>query len=313
MDRKKVLSQLLLVVCCFSLQTVEGTKCTANTTAMDIVKGMNLANKVYVITGGDSGLGYANAMALASVQARIIILSYDVDGSGAAAAANITNATGNTDISLVQIDLSNFTSVKLAAENVLLLATKIDVVICDAGLGSYPRSLSLVTKDGFDRIWQVNLLGHVLLNQLLLPAVRKSSGRFIMVASDSSMYACAWGNLPNNCTDIENIASHIHEPPPGAPDAINSLGVNASDYGLSKFAEIFWTSDFARRQANSSVIAVSLHPGFVWTPMAVRYITITTVAFLKYFIAFFDCKLCSLKIIQEEMPMRNGALYLFFL
>jgi len=49
-----------------------------------------------VLTGGDSGIGlFETALALASINASVIILSHDAKGSGAAAVANITALTPN--------------------------------------------------------------------------------------------------------------------------------------------------------------------------------------------------------------------------
>ena len=51
--------------------------------------------ETHVLTGGDSGIGFETALALASINASVIILSYDAKGSGAAAVANITALTHN--------------------------------------------------------------------------------------------------------------------------------------------------------------------------------------------------------------------------
>eukprot|EP00039_Didymoeca_costata_P011340 m.158471 g.158471 ORF g.158471 m.158471 type:complete len:370 (+) comp15137_c0_seq4:3567-4676(+) len=257
-------------------------KCTLNTTAMDVVQGVDLMGSVVVMTGGDSGIGYENAMALASAGATLVLLSYDAKGSGASAAANITKATGNKDISVIGIDLSSFQSVRAAAENILSAVDKIDVVICDAGLGHNPSGLNPITADGYERLWevtrtnyhflvqfyfaQVNLLGHVLLSDLLLPSVRKTQGRFVMVSSDAALDPCSWGNLPNDCTDVKNIPVYAHK----SPNGTNPEGVWATNYALGKYVEIFWTAELARRETanNTGIIAVSLDPGFVNTSMS---------------------------------------------
>ena len=88
--------------------------CTANTTAAEVIRGRDLTDRTVAITGGDSGIGFETALALASVNATVVILSYDPVGRGAAAAANITAATGNRKVEVVALDLSSLVSWRMA-------------------------------------------------------------------------------------------------------------------------------------------------------------------------------------------------------
>ena len=95
------------------------TPCNANSTAMDMVRGNDMDGATVVLTGGDSGIGYQTSLALASIGAKVVILSYDAAGRGAAACANITQLTGNTAVSAIGIDLSSLANVRTAAAAVL--------------------------------------------------------------------------------------------------------------------------------------------------------------------------------------------------
>ena len=96
---------------------------------------LHMAGKTVVITGGDSGIGLGVAMGLASAGAELIMLGFH-EGK-AAAAANITRATGNSAIKVVApFDLSSLQSVRSAAHRVLDLAPSIDVLVCDAGVNT---------------------------------------------------------------------------------------------------------------------------------------------------------------------------------
>lgn len=261
--------------------------CGGKTTAMDMVQGRDLAGQVHVITGGDSGLGYEAAVAIASRNATLILLSYDAAGHGADAAANITKATGNAAVSVLPIDLSSFASVRTTAKALVAQAPHIDVLINDAGIACVAVDvlgcvgLSRLTDDGYERVIETNYLGHFLLTELLLPTLRQSKGRVVNVASDSSNIACLWaakgagnGCMDNGAEDLVKTPVPLAPPSPsGAYPAgepvNNSFHIPASYYGVSKYMMITWTAELARREsaAGSGVTAFVLHPGAVATPM----------------------------------------------
>lgn len=209
---------------------------------------------------------------MAEVNATLVILSYDAAGNGAAAAANITAATGNRAVSVVQLDLSTFGSVRAGAAVVLGKLTRIDVLICDAGIIAPPRGLPPATQDGFDRVVEVNFVGHVLLIDLLLPLLRYTAGRVIHVSSSASFYPCAWGNLPGawslECVGLGRLDGDARSTPTGT----NQFNVTASNYALTKFMQVFHANELAIREHEygppaGHVLAFSLHPGLVATPM----------------------------------------------
>jgi NAD(P)-dependent dehydrogenase (short-subunit alcohol dehydrogenase family) len=268
---------------------VSAISCTDNTTAAEVIIGRDLTGQIQVLTGGDSGIGYQTALALASANASLIIASYDVDGTGATAAAAISETTGNTKIAVVPLDLSSLASVAACAAAVMDLVTInkspfereatdgawIDVLLCDAGIDE-PHTPE-PTADGFDEVIEVNFIGHVALIEALLPLLRQSpnGGRVVEVASVASFSACDWGNYPSDCTDLENFPSEVAVSP---VPAMNSLGVNASNYGFSKYAMVFHAAELAKREASLTVaggssggggglLAFSLHPGLVATAM----------------------------------------------
>ena len=103
-------------------------------------RGLRMAGKTVVLTGGDSGIGLGVAMGLASAGAELIMLGYH-EGKAKEAAANITRATGNTAIRVVApFDLSSLQSVRSVAARVLALAPSIDVLVCDAGVNTERES-----------------------------------------------------------------------------------------------------------------------------------------------------------------------------
>lgn len=244
-------------------------------TARTVVKGADLTGQVHVLTGGDSGIGYEAAMALGTVHASLIIASYDADRKGAAACSNITAKTG-AECRVVAVDLSSLASVRACAAAVLKLTSRIDVFVADAGIacaqtsGKYSGNgcvdLSAVTPDGFERVVETDYLGHFLMIELLLPTLRKSKARIINVASSSSNYACVWANhigAKGACMDTDQLQDRVTLPPKGT----NTFAIPASNYGVSKYLQIFHAAELARREKANGITAFSLHPGVVGTSM----------------------------------------------
>lgn len=238
-------------------------KCGAGDSAAGIAAGRDLTGQVVLLTGGDSGIGYETALALAASRASIVIASYDAQGRGREAASNITRLTGNAAVDVVQVDLASFGSVRACAAAVRAKYPRLDTLICDAGIGGPSATGSDVTADGFERVAQVNYLGHFLLVDLLLPALRAGgAGRIISVSSGGAMYACSGKpGLTANCTGLDSVAKAIRPPLPTA--------YAGAYYGVSKWMQIYHMRELAAREAarGSGVTAYSIRPGLVETPM----------------------------------------------
>jgi len=190
--------------------------------------------------GGDSGLGYETALALASAKAKVI-LACRSQTKCPVAAANITHATGNKDVSVTPLDLSSFHSVRLCAAAIRKQVSRIDALINNAGLPTNPKGIPTKTDDGFDRVFQVNFLGQQLLVRELLPLLRESNARVINVASIASLGACQWGNYLPGCTNLANLPKVARTSPTG----LNLAIAPASNYGMTKYLEVFAAAELA--------------------------------------------------------------------
>jgi len=92
-----------------------GMDCSGTQTWKDIIEGRDLTGQTHVITGGDIGIGYYTALALASANAEVVMACRDSakpSGKCQTAVANITNITGNQRVSAIPCDLSSFASVR---------------------------------------------------------------------------------------------------------------------------------------------------------------------------------------------------------
>lgn len=249
-----------LFATCTVLATAHAQKCAGKTTAMDVIKGHDLSGRVIAITGGDSGIGYQTALALASANASVVLMPHN-KVKGAAAAENITRITSNSKVTLVPIDTSSLANVHAAATALLAHVDRLDVLLCDAGLATQIASLPPTTADGYDRVFEVNILGHVLLVEKLRPLLRHTRGRVIHVSSAASFMACKWADRSADCTELAN----LHAGATSSPMGNSTIGVPASNYGLTKYLQVWHGAELAMREPN--VTAFSLHPGVVATPM----------------------------------------------
>lgn len=118
-----------------------------------------------------------------SLGAKVIIACRNLD-KGREAMEKLMDITAceTKNIRLVECDLCSFKSVRHCAQLINDEEEKLDVLICNAGLGYSPQK---VTEDGFNTVIQANYLSHFLLTNLLLQKLSQSkSSRIINVSSD---------------------------------------------------------------------------------------------------------------------------------
>jgi NAD(P)-dependent dehydrogenase (short-subunit alcohol dehydrogenase family) len=234
--------------------------CTDETTALDVLEGKDLSGQTHVITGGDSGIGYATALALASKNATVLLGCRDVEGKGRKAVETIINSTGNSRITVEKLDLASFDLVRAFAATVAQKVPHIHTLLCNAGIDHSPASHPM-SGDGFDMTFQVNFLGHFLLVEKLMPLLRRSQSRIVHVSSAASFSACSWGGMDATCTDVTELQKNAVKTFHGT----NVMHTNSSNYGLTKFLQVFHAAELARREP--AITAVSLHPGIVKSGM----------------------------------------------
>lgn len=127
-----------------------------------LTEGDNLQGKKVMITGSSSGLGLAVAKQLAALGAEVIMaVRSGIPEKG----EEVKKASGSDKITMLQVDLSDFNSIKNLISDVKLKVGKIDVLICNAAV---VVSEARKTNIGFDEMFTVNYLAKfVLVNGLL--------------------------------------------------------------------------------------------------------------------------------------------------
>lgn len=195
--------------------------------------------KTILITGGNSGIGFAAAEKLVAAGAKVTITSRDKTRLDAAV-NEISQRTGRTPEGMV-LDLGSFAGIRAFAERYAAGHSTLDVLANNAGALFLSRE---VTEDGFEKTWAVNHLGPMLLTSLLLPLLSKSAaGRVVTTASTAHLGGkIAFDGL-------------------GLPHTYSRTGA----YGRSKLANVLFSFALARKLEASRVTSNCFHPGVVAT------------------------------------------------
>lgn len=202
----------------------------------------NLAGKVVVVTGGNSGIGKEAAIGVARAGAQVIVAARNPAKAAAAVAEIEQSADAKGRVETIPIDLASFASVRAFAETFTAKYDRLDVLLNNAGLVLRKR---VETGDGHETQFQVNHLGHFLLTELLHDTlVRSAPARVINVSSHG--HKMARGGL--DFDDLE-----------WANRRYRGFGV----YCDTKLMNVLFTREFARRNDADVITANALHPGFV--------------------------------------------------
>lgn len=133
---------------------------------------------MFVITGGNSGIGFEAAKHLGKAGGDVVLACRSVAKAEDAARALRTHVCGQVDV--VQIDLSDLSSVRKAAQEIREKHSQIDALINNAGIMQTPK---LKTADWFEMQFGTNHLGHFLLSGLLIDLVDAAAGRVVTLSS----------------------------------------------------------------------------------------------------------------------------------
>lgn len=179
-----------------------------------------------VITGANRGLGLEFARQFTAAGATVIATTRRPE------AADDLRRLG---VRIEQLDVADSASVKRFRERIGDMP--VDILINNAGIGSWLRRLEEVDADALDRYFQVNTLGPMRVTQALLPSLRRSAGRTVL-------------NITSDLASLER----------------NTRGA-AYGYRESKVALNMFTRTLAAELRPEGFICVVISPGWVRTDM----------------------------------------------
>jgi NAD(P)-dependent dehydrogenase (short-subunit alcohol dehydrogenase family) len=135
---------------------------------------MESNNRVAIITGASSGIGSAAALSL---------LSQGFTVYGAARRIDRLEALASQGVKPLALDVTDAKSMQDGIANVMASSGRIDVLVNNAGYGSY-GAIEDVSQEEAKRQFDVNVFGAMELTKLVLPQMRKQgSGRIINISS----------------------------------------------------------------------------------------------------------------------------------
>ncbi|KAF5854969.1 hypothetical protein ETB97_010474 [Aspergillus alliaceus] len=148
----------------------------------------DLSGKLYVVTGGNAGIGKTTVAGLASRGARVYMGARSAE-KAENAITDLKRELGNprADIVFLKLDLTDFKSVVEAARELRSKETALHGLINNAGIMGVPFSR---TKDGYEIQFQTNYLSHWLFTYHLLPLLQSTAlpqpgtARIVNVTSD---------------------------------------------------------------------------------------------------------------------------------
>src|SRR5437867_6374736 len=130
-----------------------------------------MQGKICMVTGANSGIGKATALALAQMGATVVMVCRD-GARGEEAQNEITTKSRNTAVDLLQADLSSQQSIRQLVEHFQHHYTHLHVLINNAG-AAFPGRRE--TVDGLEMTFAVNYLAPFLLTHLLLDVLKASA------------------------------------------------------------------------------------------------------------------------------------------
>jgi NAD(P)-dependent dehydrogenase (short-subunit alcohol dehydrogenase family) len=132
---------------------------------------VTLDDKIVIVTGANSGIGFETALDLSKRKAHVILACRDMK-KAQKSLDMIKKISKNRNVYVEKLDLASFESVKDFSNRILSKYDKIDILINNAGVAFCPKWL---TQNNFEYQFQVNYLSHYLLTRLLLDKLVESS------------------------------------------------------------------------------------------------------------------------------------------
>jgi NAD(P)-dependent dehydrogenase (short-subunit alcohol dehydrogenase family) len=219
-----------------------------DSTTDEVLAGMDLSGRRFVITGAAGGLGRESARALAAHGASVTLLARNPERAEGAV-AEVGALVPGADLEPGVADLGDLDSIRAFADSYLAGHDAFDVLMNNAGVMACPFGH---TADGFETQFGTNHLGHFLLTALLYPALRAGDRPRVVTLTSAG----------HSRADVD-----LEDP--------NFEGTEYSAwvaYGRAKTANALFARELARRAGPSGLLSFAVHPGGIITDLG-RHLT----------------------------------------
>ncbi|XP_052214511.1 dehydrogenase/reductase SDR family member 12-like isoform X3 [Dreissena polymorpha] len=202
---------------------------------------VDVTGRSFMITGANSGLGKATAMALAQRGGTVHIVCRNKE-RGEEARTEITETTGNQNVFLHELDTSKPADIYAFVKTFEASGNALHVLINNAGCMINTRS---VTDDGLEKNFATNTLGTHVLTTALIPLLSKATDPRVIIVSS--------GGMLTKSLDVEDLQFERMQPFDGT-----------SAYAQNKRQQIVMTEQYAKKFPD--IHFSSMHPGWADTP-----------------------------------------------
>ncbi|WP_316846824.1 SDR family NAD(P)-dependent oxidoreductase [Pedobacter psychrodurus] len=204
-----------------------------NTTADEVIKGVDLNGKIAIVTGGHSGLGLETTRILVAAGATVIVGARDIEKAA-------ENLEGIANVELVSLELTDSGSIESFAAKFIASARPLHFLFNNAGIMWVPLQRD---SRGYESQFSTNHLGHFHLTARLWPALKQAEGARVVNTS-------SWGhhNAPVDFEDINFIRREYE---------------TMRSYGQSKTANVLFALELDERGKPFGVRSYAIHPGVV--------------------------------------------------
>ncbi|MCD0484060.1 SDR family NAD(P)-dependent oxidoreductase [Streptacidiphilus sp. ASG 303] len=210
-----------------------------DSTASEVIAGVDLSGRRAVVTGANSGIGVETARALAAHGAEVTLAVRRPD-AGEQVAADLRKATGNDAVRVARLDVADLESVHAFTA---AWQGPLHILVNNAGIMMPPELGRGI--GGHEQQFATNYLGHFALSLGLHRALAEADGaRLVSVSSSGHLFS------PVVFDDIDFRFRPY--------DALTA-------YGQSKTAEVLLAVEAQRRWSGDGITANALHPGAIAT------------------------------------------------
>ena len=210
----------------------------AKTDGADVIKGIDLAGKTAIVTGGYSGIGLETVRALVGAGVDVIVPAR----SREKAETNLAEIDG--DVRVGDMDLGDIGSVARFADEMTGSLEKLDLLINNAGIMANPETR---VGPGWESQFGTNHMGHFALTLGLMPLLEKTPGARVVALSSTAhkVSDVHWDDIQFNNHDYDKWQA----------------------YGQAKTANALFANALNRRMRDSDGLAFAVHPGGIFTPL----------------------------------------------
>jgi NAD(P)-dependent dehydrogenase (short-subunit alcohol dehydrogenase family) len=207
----------------------------AETTASEVLAGIDLSGKTIVVTGGYSGIGIENVRSFSAAGATVVVPARRPDQARAA-------LDGLERVEVDELDLADLESVRAFAERFLTSGRPLDILLNNAGIMANPETR---VGPGWESQFATNHLGHFALTNRLRDAFAERGARVI------------------------SVTSRLHKASPIRWDDMHfERGYDKwQAYGQSKTANVLFAVELDRLGAPAGIRAFAVYPGAIKTPL----------------------------------------------